>query len=309
MKKLISTKGLSEREWRLWRRNGIGGSDASVIMGVNPYRSILDLWDDKCGNTELAEEENRFTYFGHLMEPVIRKEFRKRTGLQVRQKHAILQSEEYPWMIADLDGIVKDTDGSYAVFEAKTASEYRRDVWEKNVPEEYYAQVQHYLVVTGYERAYVAAIVGGNSYYCHMIERDSEYMKMLIEKERVFWNHVESRTRQEIDSSEATTEYLNKKYDRSENDAIVLPDSAVDIIREYQSVDSDIKKLADKKNYYSNQLKELLQEHEVGHAGDYKVSWVPVVRKTLDSELVKTALKEEYSNYLKEVRYRKLQIA
>lgn len=34
-------------EWLKWRTMGIGGSDASVIAGVNPYRSVFQLWKEK----------------------------------------------------------------------------------------------------------------------------------------------------------------------------------------------------------------------------------------------------------------------
>lgn len=46
-RKQIPTGNLKKEEWLELRRRGIGGSDASVIMGVNLYRSILQLWEEK----------------------------------------------------------------------------------------------------------------------------------------------------------------------------------------------------------------------------------------------------------------------
>ena len=46
-RKMTPTGNLTREEWLQLRRNGIGGSDASVIMGKNPYRSILQLWGRK----------------------------------------------------------------------------------------------------------------------------------------------------------------------------------------------------------------------------------------------------------------------
>ena len=60
MKRLISTVGLSREEWLGWRRMGIGGSDVSVIAGVNPYRSIYELWEDKMGLRNPEEIENEY---------------------------------------------------------------------------------------------------------------------------------------------------------------------------------------------------------------------------------------------------------
>ena len=77
MKKLIYTKDMQTEEWLNYRRLGIGGSDASTILGLNPFNSILRLWEDKTGRIPVEEKENEYTRFGHVMEPVIRKEFER----------------------------------------------------------------------------------------------------------------------------------------------------------------------------------------------------------------------------------------
>lgn len=60
--KKIPTKDLTRLEWLELRREGIGGSDASVVMGENPYRSILQLWEEKTGRKEITDEGNEYTY-------------------------------------------------------------------------------------------------------------------------------------------------------------------------------------------------------------------------------------------------------
>ena len=55
MRKLVSTVNMEKREWLKWRRMGIGGSDASVIAGVNPFRSVFQLWKEKTGQAEPEE--------------------------------------------------------------------------------------------------------------------------------------------------------------------------------------------------------------------------------------------------------------
>ena len=110
-RKMTPTGNLTREEWLQLRRNGIGGSDASVIMGKNPYRSILQLWEEKTGKLPVTDNGNEFTYWGNVMEPIIRKEFMNRTGLKVRQKHAMIFHEEYPYLFADVDGIVTDERG------------------------------------------------------------------------------------------------------------------------------------------------------------------------------------------------------
>ena len=52
----ISTAGISRAEWLALRKRGIGGSDASAIMGVNPYRSAWSVWADKTGQLPAEDE-------------------------------------------------------------------------------------------------------------------------------------------------------------------------------------------------------------------------------------------------------------
>lgn len=75
MKVLVRTKNLSRQEWLQYRTQGIGGSDVSVIAGINPYRSVYQLWLEKTGQITPEETENEYTQFGTLLEPIVRKVF------------------------------------------------------------------------------------------------------------------------------------------------------------------------------------------------------------------------------------------
>ena len=144
---LVSTKDMPFDEWKRWRQKGIGGSDVSAICGLNKYKSAFQLWAEKTGQYDVSGD-NESAYWGKVLEPVIRSEFTKRTGLPVVPESNLLQHEEYPFMLANLDGIVQSADAKY-IFEAKTASIYRLQEWEQDcVPYPYQLQVQHYLSVT-----------------------------------------------------------------------------------------------------------------------------------------------------------------
>lgn len=186
MKVLVKTNNLSREEWLKYRTQGIGGSDVSIIAGINPFKSVHRLWLEKTGQAEPEQTDSEYAHFGTLLEPIVRKEFAERTGLKVRQKHMLLQSEEYPFMLADLDGVIREDGGEMAIFEAKTASAYKQEVWENGIPAPYILQVQHYMAVTGARRTYIAALVGGNHFYHHVIERDKEMIGKIIAMEKCF---------------------------------------------------------------------------------------------------------------------------
>ena len=190
MRVVVKTNNLTTEEWLKYRTGGIGGSDVSIIAGVNPFKSVHQLWLEKTGQVEPEQIESEYTHFGTLLEPIVRKEFTERTGIKVRQKHMLLQNETYPFMYADLDGVINE-DGELAIFEAKTASQYKMDTWEKEVPAEYVLQVQHYMAVTGAKKTYIAALVGGNHFVYHVVERDEVMIAKIIAMEKHFWEtHV-----------------------------------------------------------------------------------------------------------------------
>ncbi len=47
--KLIKTRDLNRDQWLNVRKNGIGSSDAAAAVGLNPYKSQLELWLEKTG--------------------------------------------------------------------------------------------------------------------------------------------------------------------------------------------------------------------------------------------------------------------
>lgn len=308
MKRLVNTKGLPREEWLEWRRKGIGGSDSASILGISPYRSVVEIWKDKLGASQVRESESEFTHFGTVLEDVVRKEFELRTGLRVRKNNFLLQSDDYPFMIADLDGVIRNEDGSCSIFEAKTASAYKKEEWETGVPDEYYCQIQHYMAVTGYKSTYICALVGGNSFYIHFVERDEAYIRNMIEKEREFWDCVVNKRRPAVDGSDATTAYLNQEYAVSEQKEIILPSDADKIIKDYNWIEAQIKVLGEKKTECANKLKAMLEEAEVGRTENHTVTWKTVTRRGLDTDKVKEFLGDT-SEYIKETTYRKLSVA
>lgn len=306
----IPTAKITREEWLQLRRKGIGGSDASVIMGKNPYRSILQLWEEKTGKLRVTDEGNEYTYWGNVMEPIIRKEFMNRTGLKVRQKHAMIFHKDYPYLFADVDGIVTDERGEKCIFEAKTASQYKAEQWEDGVPEEYILQVQHYLEVCGMDKAYIAALIGGNKFIFHTIYRDEELIRNLISREKEFWEGcVLTGTEPVMDDSDATRDYLNQKYSDPIEGSIQLQEDMKSVLAEYQDVDRKVKELEKQKTGLANQIKAAMGEYETGEVDGTVVSWKKISRESLDSKRLRKEQPEVFAEYSNISSYRKLSVA
>lgn len=309
MNTIINTKNLTKEEWLKYRTQGIGGSDVSVIAGINPFKSAYTLWLEKTGQIELEETENNYTHFGTLLEPIIRKEFTMRTGLKVRQKHMLLQNEEYPFMYANLDGVINE-DGEMAIFEAKTASEYKHEIWENEVPAPYILQIQHYMAVTGAKKTYIAALVGGNKFYWHEIKRDDEMIEKIIAMEKCFWEvYVLGGMEPVPDGSESTTKYFNEKFKNSNGETIELPEEVISVCDEYERISEQIKALESEKNAMGNKIKGYMKEAEIGIVGDRRILWQSISKSSIDTKRLKAEKPDIYADYLQQSRYRRLSVA
>lgn len=303
---LVSTANMSHEEWLQWRRRGIGGSDAAAIAGLSPWKSSVAVWLEKTGQVE-PPEPGEEAYWGTVLEDVVAREFSLRTGLKVRRRNAILQHQQYEWMIANID---REVVGVREGLECKTTSAFNAGEWKNDeIPAPYIVQCQHYMAVTGYSAWWIAVLIGGNKFVYKRIERDDELIEQLIELEKDFWeNHVMKNVPPEMDGSAASTELVKKMYPEAKLPEIDLPSEAKTLIEALEQVNSEIKELETRKNEYENRLKAMLGEHEAGRVGDRLVTWKNITSNRFDSKRFEKEHPELYKQYLKQTTYRKFAV-
>ena len=181
------------RQWHEQRDKGIGGSDVSVIMGVNTWKTVGDLWLEKTGRAKPEDLSHKpAIMLGNAMEPVLRQEYAYRhPDVQVTEPDYMLQDTEHPWRQASLDGVLTFADSHREVLEIKTAGSYASRSWEYgSVPVGYTLQVMHYLAVSGYERAQLIALIGNSRIIERTVERDDELIGRIEEACDRFWECV-----------------------------------------------------------------------------------------------------------------------
>ena len=305
---LVSTEDMPYADWLEYRKQGIGGSDASVVCGINRYKSPVELWMEKTDQMP-SQEAGEAAYWGTQLEPFVRAEFTKRTGIEVIHTMQLLQSEEHPFMLANLDGICDVPDVGKCIFEAKTASAYKAGEWEDTIPDEYMLQVQHYMAVTGYAGTYIAVLIGGNTFKWRFVERDEELISMLIELESAFWNHVQDSTPPPLDGSDASAKFLADRFhDSIPKSHITLPDTAADLLAQYDEACEKLEIVTERKQKAENLLKEMMGENEVGTTGDRIVTWKSVSQERLDSKTLKAEHPALYKKYANKSSYRRFTI-
>lgn len=214
--KLVKTNDMNREEWLQVRKKGIGSSDAAAAVGLNPYKSQLELWMEKTGRDENLpkpdpHDETTPMYWGTLLEPIVAAHYTKRTGNKVRRVNAVLQHPSEPWMLANIDREVMG-DEQVQILECKTAGLQGARLWKDGVPEYVQLQVLHQLAVTGKRAADVAVLICGQELQVHRIERDEQMIAQLIALERAFWGYVESGQAPAADGSDTAGRALRCLY-------------------------------------------------------------------------------------------------
>ncbi|MDC6268050.1 YqaJ viral recombinase family nuclease [Lysinibacillus fusiformis] len=302
----ISTLEMDRKEWLQLRKSGIGGSDASAILGFNRYKSAFQLYIEK--TSELVEEsDSEAAYWGNVLEDIVAREFAKRTGKKIRRLNKMLRHPKHYFMTANLD---RDVVGEKAFLECKTASEYLKDSWNgEDVPAAYLCQLQHYLAVTGYEKAYIAVLIGGNKFVWKEVDRDDEFIELMIQHEKAFWeNHVLANVPPAIDGSSSASELLAKMYPQDDGSAIMLDEQSNTLIEAIESIKTEEKQLELQRKEYENQLKMTLGESAEGHSDRFKVTYKTITSSRLDSKRLKEEQPAIYEKYIKDSLSRRLSI-
>lgn len=192
--KIISTAPQGSDEWLQARKGGIGGSDVGALLGVNPWRSALDVWRDKVGMDE-GFAGNQRTEWGHRLEPVVRAHYadtHPRTW--VDEVPGVLAHPDIPEARASLDGLVNDTDGQ-RILEIKCTGQS----WDQP-PDSHVMQVMWYMAVTGIPVADIAVLTRGNDYREFVVEYDPALGNMMLAAVQEWWTlHILAGVMPEVD--------------------------------------------------------------------------------------------------------------
>ncbi len=226
--RLVPTKDLPREDWLAVRKTGIGGSDAAAAVGLNPYKSQLELWLEKTGrDADLPKPDPNDTaepiYWGTLLEPIVAAAYSKQTGHRVRKCNAVLRHPTIPFMLANLDREVIGVP-DVQILEAKTAGLFGSRHWQDGVPEYVQLQVMHQLAVSGKQAADVAVLLCGQQLAVYRIERDDELIARLIQLEAEFWRYVETDTPPPGDGSESADRALRCLYPKDSGGTVDFSD-------------------------------------------------------------------------------------
>ena len=206
------TRPSDRAQWLALRLSGIGASEASAVVGQNPYMSNIDLWELKTRRREAEDISDKpYVKYGTEAEKYLRALF----TLDYANEYDVgyddfdmYHNDAHPFIFATLDGrLIEKSTGRLGILEIKTTEILRSmqaEKWEHDcIPQNYYIQVLHQLLATGWDFAVLKAQLKYQfdssvkliTKHYH-IERSevAEDIAALEKEEIAFWRYVESST-------------------------------------------------------------------------------------------------------------------
>jgi len=281
----ISTAAMSRDEWLKERTKGIGGSDVATILGLNPYKTPLQLWEEKTGRSS-GSAAGESAYWGTVLEGVVAKEFSQRTGMKVQKVNYMLSKGEDGWMLGNIDRAVVNPAiaGRVSVLkpekveecgrllstdiglECKTASVYMSEHWgdsqeaeilagkivtEHKIPLYYETQIQWYMAVTGIKKFYVAVLIGGQDFRMYEVRRDEDVIKAIVEKCHAFWF---KKVLADVPPDPINADDIKKLYARDDGEMVEASNDEAADIGELRTIRERIKELQDQEKAVANRV-------------------------------------------------------
>ena len=305
MKKLISTRNIDKESWLKYRKQGIGGSDAGAVCGLNPYRTAIQVYYDKTSDS-IEDVDNEAMRQGRELEEYVARRFCEASGKKVRRANAMFYDEKNPFMLADVDRMIV---GENAGLECKTASPYSEEKWrDDKIPLSYQLQCYHYMSVCNADAWYIAVLIYGRDFKYYKIERDDEVIENLICIEKEFWNeYVLKQVIPDPDGSKTADAAIAERF--KESKSITIPLTGFDErLERRQELLSLLDKIETEKRQIDQELKLYLGDAEIAENEHYRISWKNISRSSIDEKRLKAEQPEIYEKYRRETTSRRFTV-
>jgi putative phage-type endonuclease len=176
-------------EWHEARRKGLGGSDSPVVLGVSPFRTARELWEEK-RTPNLNTEPSAAMMRGTTMEPIIADLYADVTGRSLEIESNLLQDAELPVMQANIDRRIVDENPGVLEIKCPGIHIFNK-IKREGAPEYYSVQLQHYLAVTGYNWGSLAIFNAEQWELLFFdVKRDDGLIDLIRVKDAEFWQMV-----------------------------------------------------------------------------------------------------------------------
>ena len=333
--------------WLEGRRTGIGGSDVAAVLGLNPWKTPLDVWNDKLGLSE-DKEMSEPAYWGTVLEDTVAKEFQLRTGKRVQKVSHQFADPETPWAIANIDRAIINPEiagkvrplvkaeeieryaditgveriiNTDVAFEAKTANAFTADLWG---PSQELEIQQNNLRTEHVIPLYYETQI---QWYCGILKLKGMYLAVLIGGSdfRMYWVDARPDVFQVIKEkcSRFWNENVLKKippdpiniddvlqlYGKSNGKSVEAQGELAIDYGEYARIAGEIKELKKQQDALKTKIAISMKDNEILTLDGKKVlTYKTQSRKFFDMDSFKEDHLDDFFDYLKESSTRVMRV-
>jgi putative phage-type endonuclease len=312
--KLINIdKETNYEEWLSFRQTGLGASDVGTLMGLNPYKSKIELFYQKLGLIPIKQDENIPMFYGNRLEEFVANMWEYydgedpesvirnyAAGTKVRLCKPIngyITNSDYPHLFLSPDRVIVDKETDKMVYggklisknfkgvlEVKTINGFASKQWEGGIPPSYVTQLQTYLFGLEVEYGEIVFLEDGRKLWTIPMELNLNLKDKIVSEMNEFMDRIDAAKADienvqlyepEPDGTEAFEKFLNTKYADSESKTLQGSDEMFEIAVRHKALASEIKEMEGQHRECSNLLKNYMKEHEAIDFGEEKgkISW------------------------------------
>lgn len=257
------------------RKAFVGASDVAACIGLNPWRTPLQVWLDKRGLGE-PFSGNEFTKAGDDLEPMIAQRYERENKVKLIKGKMTLHKDV---KIASCTPDYLLEDGCPVQIKASfPATKYDlEDKWGDapfgHIPDQYAAQVAWEMSVLDVPRADLAVLINGYDFRVYHLERDGEVEDALIEKALEFWKYVETDTPPPPLDNEDFKNFLTRRWNKTTGKVLEANESILKTIKYLRDARMCSKEADDELMAAQNLVKELIGPDDSIDFGEGKITW------------------------------------
>ena len=262
---------MHSKEWHDERKTGVGGSDIGAILGLNPWKTPFDVWEEKTGRRPPLETTPQMER-GNVLEPVIAKLYQEQTGRLVQRRNDVFRNEEHPLIMAHIDrALLKEAKlPGVGCLEIKAPNNHTfRKMLHYGLPEMYVLQLQHNMLASGFDWG-AFAVLGTDQWKLLDFDvlPDDDLRAAIIEGVEEFWQYVESDTPPPPHDKEIKVpEVGNSDLVRMEGDAWI---AAINQLKEARELESDAKAIHEAAKLA---VQEIMGDNEICEGAGARIYW------------------------------------
>lgn len=256
---------MDRAEWLKKRQNSVGASEAAALFNLHPYLSPFALWAQKTGEAKVDDDEQtEYQERGLALEPYLRQKYAKTTGRVVRGGELTLYyAFECDRASATPDGLVEEIPGGAPtrVLELKSWSHFGKD---SEIPAYAQIQVQQQMLCTSLQGGSFSIDGAFGKWAWLDVDRNEDFILLLIEKIEEFWHHVTTGIPPAVDSHRATTEALKRLHPRDSGATIELDQDALVLAKRLEGTKEAVKRLQSYQAGLENAIRAQLGDNTYG---------------------------------------------